>query len=311
MMTRDALWNKSKLFVDKALRARDINDDQEYYVWASIAMELLGKAALAHIHPVLVADPTHFQSLLAACGRSTTVDTKSITARTVYERVKAITPEFDERMSRECMNLASRRNAELHSGDAPTVGLDVRAWVPAFWRAADVLCRCQQSDLEAWLGPDEAGRVRAILADAAELARQTVLARIDRRRREFDSRFPRKSRERHDLEIQNASRSLPARYLSLADAFDDVECPACSLKAWSFGYEQEEEILEEPEPGYYDEDYPPEELVRTTYGVDSFRCIECNLVLDGRDEIEIAGLPDEFAREEFRVPAYEDDYGNE
>jgi hypothetical protein len=73
----ESLWNKSKAYVDRSLRGRDDSDAHAHYLWAAVALELLGKAYLARIHPSLVADPTHFHSLSAACGRSLSPDLKS------------------------------------------------------------------------------------------------------------------------------------------------------------------------------------------------------------------------------------------
>lgn len=302
----DALWSKSKVFVDRAIRARDNGDDVEFHLWATISLELLGKAALARIHPTLVADPNSFSSLLAACGRETSKETRSITAKTVFERVQTISRHFDERMRRECMLMANRRNSELHSGESPVEGLDPARWVPSFWRAANVLILEQEQNLEEWIGPAEAARVVAILADAAEVLRQTVLGRIERRRAEFNERYPQGSEERAEVAMRANARSLPARYLGIADADEEADCPACGLKGWLFGFECGEDVIDEDrdEFGYI-------QIVRVTYCAGEFRCLECGLVLDGSTEIANTELPEEFEREEQREPDYEPDYGNE
>src|SRR6266446_2822176 len=63
-LERDALYAKSQVYIRRGLRAQADNDTEEYQLWASLALELLGKAALAKVHPALVADPTHHQSSL-------------------------------------------------------------------------------------------------------------------------------------------------------------------------------------------------------------------------------------------------------
>ena len=133
-----------------------------FHLWASFALELLGKASLAHIHPTLVADPSHFRSILSACGHSSTGLVKSISAKTLFERLRTTCEEFDQRMFRECMTMASRRNTELHSGDSPVVGLDARSWVPNFWRAVSVLLSTQDRMLQDWVGDTEAERTQKI-----------------------------------------------------------------------------------------------------------------------------------------------------
>lgn len=131
----ETLWSKSRVFIDRALVARDAHDDLGFHLWAAIALELLAKAALAAIHPALIADPSHFKSLLSACGRPAGTSYRTVTAKTVFERLRTISNKFDERMMRECMVMADRRNAELHSGESPLVGLDQRGWVPPMWRS--------------------------------------------------------------------------------------------------------------------------------------------------------------------------------
>ena len=61
----------------------------EYQLWASLALELLGKFALAQIHPCLVADPQSSVSLFAAAGVNIGTDVKTISAKTVFERLNS------------------------------------------------------------------------------------------------------------------------------------------------------------------------------------------------------------------------------
>ena len=306
-----SLWNKSKVLVDRALRARDDGDNTDFHLWAAVCLEILGKSVLAHIHPTLVADPSDFGSLLTAAGQPTGTNHRSITAKTVFERLGTAIPDFDERMKRECMLMANRRNAELHSGETPIVGLDVRSWVPPFWRAANVLLKDAGRSLEEWVGGTEGTRVKAILADAAELLRQTVLARIERRRNDWNERYPQDSTERREAESRASARPFPARLVQSADGFEDATCPACRQKAWLSGFIGDEEIVRveaDPDPdwgpGFY-------EISRITYDVEGLHCPECGLVLEGRDEIAIAGLSPDFVRDDEREPDYEPDYGND
>lgn len=64
----DALHAKSKVYISRALARKALNDLDEYQLWASLALELLGKAALAQKHPSLVVDPNHSASLFVAAG---------------------------------------------------------------------------------------------------------------------------------------------------------------------------------------------------------------------------------------------------
>ena len=43
----EALHSKSKVYISRAMMRKAANDLDEYQLWASLALELLGKAALA------------------------------------------------------------------------------------------------------------------------------------------------------------------------------------------------------------------------------------------------------------------------
>jgi hypothetical protein len=137
----EAMWAKSKMFMERGIMARDNRDVSAFHLWAALALELLAKAALARIHPVLVADPTDFNSMLVACRVKASDKTRSILARTAFERLMQVSTEFDERARRFCMLMSNRRNEELHSGASPTVDLDPRAWVPEYWRVSEIMLR--------------------------------------------------------------------------------------------------------------------------------------------------------------------------
>jgi hypothetical protein len=133
----EALYTKSEVYIRRGLRAQANEDTEEYQLWASLALELLGKAALAKVHPALIADPQHFQSILAACGRELSPDVRTIVARTLFERLHHIDKAFDVRHEKFCIQIAVRRNAELHSGESPFSGMASETWEREFWGAVE------------------------------------------------------------------------------------------------------------------------------------------------------------------------------
>src|SRR5664279_1233380 len=150
----EALYAKSTVYISRGLRARTAGDNEEYQLWASLALELLGKAALAKVHPALVADPQHYQSLFAACGRQLSPDIKTIGANTLFERLSHIEKAFDSRHQKFCVQMALRRNAELHSGESPFSGMSPEAWEREFWGAMETVLAMQDETLESWLGAE-------------------------------------------------------------------------------------------------------------------------------------------------------------
>ncbi len=73
----EALYEKSRQYILRGLREKAVGTVDEYQLWASLAIELLGKAALAKVHPALIADPQDVSSLFAACGVGFSVNIKT------------------------------------------------------------------------------------------------------------------------------------------------------------------------------------------------------------------------------------------
>jgi hypothetical protein len=134
----ETLYSKSQVYIGRGLRAKNAGDLEEYQLWASLALELLAKSSLSDVHPSLVADPTHYQSLFAACGKPLSADVKTITAKTLFERLGHISQAFDTRLKTFCEQLALRRNSEIHSGESPFSGMLLEAWEKHFWYAIQV-----------------------------------------------------------------------------------------------------------------------------------------------------------------------------
>jgi hypothetical protein len=304
-----ALMAKSKVFIERGLLARDAQDAGLFHMWAALALELLGKSALAHIHPVLVADPSRFPYLLAACGRLDTDDVKSIAAKTVYERIQHLSKQYDKRAADFCMLMANRRNEELHSGACTTQDLKLDSWLPEFWRIAQIMLQIRGETLRHWIGDVEAASADVLISDSSKTLEEAVLARIRRCRSEFERRYPNGSVERARAS-EFAERSFwPSSLAPLQSEFDShekIECPACKCEGWLFGFQMESHH-EEPQ---YDEDSGWVQYVGSTYSSEAFACPVCDLRLTGRTELDAASLPDEFETIEVAEPDYGDEYGN-
>jgi hypothetical protein len=100
-LSADALMGKSQAYVGRALAAKAAGSMGEYQLWASLALELVGKAALAKIHPCLVADPNSPASLFAAAGMSVGTDIKTVIAKT-----STGSPTFQNALTRRPRNSA-------------------------------------------------------------------------------------------------------------------------------------------------------------------------------------------------------------
>src|SRR3984885_12705412 len=154
--TTDSLYGKAKLY---AQRAHDESVDSALFgFWMSLSLELLARAALAQIHPVLLADPKEPDNIQYAFGIIPKNVPKSIPAKALFARCSVFVKGFTDKMSGHCLIMADRRNSELHSGAAAFEGIDNSKWLPATYEATEALLNHLRRGFTDFLG-DEHGRV--------------------------------------------------------------------------------------------------------------------------------------------------------
>lgn len=303
-ISEEALLGKSRAYIAKALRRKGEQDLEEYQLWASLALELLGKAALANRHPCLVVDPTHSQSLFVAAGVSATTDVKTITAKTLFERLRHLVPSFDENVRQFCQSISERRNAELHSGDAPFKAMKVEVWEARYWYACNIILASMGRDLDDWIGEGEAKEKHELLAIAAERLKAAVMVKIEAAKIKLQG-FSQKTREQL---IEEAAARSAVHYADLFKWANDnsweAQCIVCKAKGFLAGDSVSEEVIDET----YDDG--PWETVEITYSADEFACPVCELHLTGQAEVVAAGYELEHTETDERQIEYEPEYGN-
>lgn len=305
-LNKDALFAKSQLYIRKALARKASSEFEEYQLWASLSLELLGKSVLANIHPSLIADPKHPDSLFAASGVNFSSDIKTITAKTLFSRLQRVIGPFDHKVHEFCDQVANRRNAELHSGDAPFSATQTTKWEAEFWYSMDVILNYMGKTLESWLGANDAATPQAILDNAIQAKKQSIEMRVERTKDIFNQKKKAEKEEAlHKAEQHNAND-----YLRLFGFYHDhiweCGCPSCEAKAFMAGEMVEEEIID-TNP----DEYGVWETVERYFSGEKFRCPTCGLELDGYDELSFAGLDTEFSDTDEREMEYEPDYGND
>lgn len=307
-LTQDALHAKSQLYIRRGLRAQSEGGNEEYQLWASLSLELLGKAALAKVHPALVADPRDSASIFAACGRQISADLKTIGAHTLFERLSHIEKAFDTRHQMFCKQMALRRNAELHSGESPFSGMSAEVWEREFWGAVELVLKMQNESLESWLGVENAKAPAKIIEQAEEALTWAVQNRIARCKEDFQ-----KSHQEPKKRAQVIAESKALKWWEHTEQFrgpmdgcGEQECPACSSQGFLAGGLWHEEVSDDSDP-----DDPMVEFVDKIFAAEEFFCPICGLHLFGTKEVAAANLPDEFTHSEVRERVYEGDYGND
>lgn len=301
----EALHAKSQVYISRAMARKAARDHDEYQLWASLALELLGKAALARKHPSLVVDPTHWPSMFVAADINVTTDVKTITAKTLFERLVHFIPRFDQIIQKFCQEMAERRNAELHSADLPFRTMRLDTWEARYWHACDTILNHMGSSLEQWLGAADAKAPRELLDEAATALEAAVKLRV----KAAGDRFSEQGKAKGERLAREARQRMPQHQAGLfTGSYDEIwadECPSCKCRAFMSGQQTSEEISEER-----DEEAIWEIVEREFVGKE-FHCPTCELALKGSDEINAAGLDYIHRDQQEREMEYEPDYGND
>lgn len=294
---RDALWSKAKNFINRSFDALDDADFPTAAMWAAIALELLGKAALANVNPCLIADPSDDGvSLLIAAGMSQDFSkAKSIQAKGVFSRCRRAFQPFD---SDEADRIAKARNEELHSGLMPFDSIrDQDAWWQRYWAQAVILIDAQREDIADFVGAKRAPAVQRQLDDNAKHVQQYASRRIAEAKDRWDQALASSSAA---ADLSQLIRRLPMFLMSFSSA---VTCPACGNTGSLIGEEVASSEVE------YDHE-TGEALELLAVFPEVFECQHCGLLLEGQRYLDAAGL-DELISDEREYEPEWDDYGND
>lgn len=245
--------------------------------------------------------------MFAAAGLNIGTDLKTITAKTLFERLSHISTRFDKKTQEYCMNMSLRRNAELHSGEVPFEGVVPSSWEGRFWHTAHIVLEAKGLTIEQWLGASDAKAPKDLLENYAHALAEATKVRIETAGEEFGKR-PKKERE-EALERASAITTWQMRKafnLITHDGIWEEKCPACGSRSFIAGVKYAEEVSDE-----YDRDFPEEETVEIYLVAEEFLCPSCALHLESREEIEAADLQVEHTEVDVRRREYEPDYGND
>jgi hypothetical protein len=301
-----AILGKSRHYILKALRCKEVSDNGDYQLWASLALELLGKSCLARKHPSLVADPTHSISLLAASGINKGTDIKTITAKTLFERLHTLIDGFDNKVREYCNEISQRRNAELHSGELPFANMELASWEARYWHSAQLILSDMDLTLEEWLGADQAKSPKQIVEHARQAMADAARVRVETVSAEFQKRT---KRDRESA-VEESKTKHPYHYRGLFDFSPDNEwmhdCPSCGGLGILAGDQVGEEFTDDHDP-----ENPWVEFVEKEYSADEFFCPVCQLRLNGQIELEACEIDTDIKEIEEREREYEPEYGND
>lgn len=160
--SEDLFWNKATLYMARA--SSEQREGPLFAFWSILGLELLARAALAKVHPVLLADPLEGgDTIFYALGYGATKPPKSIPIRTVLARCQRVVPDFTKTEVDLCITWVNRRNEEVHTGAAAFEGWSTGLWLAEFYRICSLLVRFQGKELADLFGDEEGNGAKVMI----------------------------------------------------------------------------------------------------------------------------------------------------
>jgi hypothetical protein len=295
----EALWAKAKVFLNRAMDGSPERSPDEEALWAAAALELLGKAALARVSPLLIATPTEdgVNILIAAGLLEGDAKFASVSASTIFKRCQRAFRPFN---AGEAQRFADARNEYLHGASMGFV-LPAEAWWPRFWALASVLITAQDREIADLVGYERTSVVDQHLEQNTKNVEHRTEALIARARQRL---------------AQYEAGTLPAKVQAQWNADPDLtlqmaystthHCPACGGEGTLEGdeYTDAEYQYEDDDP-----EWPPTVWATLTIPSSYFSCPRCHLVLD-YDLLAQADVAETFEVVDDDPPV-EQEYGND
>jgi hypothetical protein len=281
----EALFDKALLFVEEM--EKYTAEDWQFGLWASLSLEMIARASLAHISPTLLANRKDWRNIHYALENPATsigfVPT-SVGTSEVLSILKELVPEFTNELFEACFTHCVRRNAELHSGEEAFAGLGTSSWLPQHYASCKVLLESMGNTLDdLFENSKEAEKLAASLKDTAAKA---VEKEIKDCREKWEARSADERAASVTQAISWASRHTGHR----------TKCPACNSPA----------LLHGSSHGSVTTDVNEDQVIqKQTMLPSSFECIACSLRISSISKLSACGLGDAFtATSKFSVAEF-------
>lgn len=280
--TYESIWNKTKLYAERA-----IQQDREsalFPFWCSLSIELLGRATLSYIHPVLIADPREGSNILHAFGYGIAKgEPKTIGAKTVFLRLERIITEFTKIDEKFVISFINKRNIELHTGTPAFEGIKTSDWLTEYYKVAKVLLSFQEKNLEDLFGKEEAEIAEKMISEYDKELVSIVFDRI----KKFKDVFNEQTEEIKESRIaENEKKHVEFLLKSPRGLLSKkMKCPSCEQEGILVGkyISSSEPIVEEDMISEKQNILPVE-----------FHCFVCSFRLKSHGELSAIGEGGQF-----------------
>lgn len=271
-LSEEALVTKARLFIGE-MEAQDANSWQQG-LWATMGLELLARASLAHISPVLLVRGDKWESQLYALGIRDTVPsgTVFVTVSEVFQRLVRFVPNLKEEIS-FCNQLIHLRNSEVHSGRSAFETNDLTELLPRFYLVCSMLMDSMGREISDICMNSKA--IEAAIQSHQDTTAQSVRDKIEKFRCQW-LQTPEDQREQLINKANECATSSSGHVVS---------CPSCESRSLLQGDEIAPDRIEIVDDNI---------VARKTMLPSSFECVACGLQITGYSRLSKCGLGDQF-----------------
>ncbi|XZF63847.1 MAG: hypothetical protein ACSI46_03670 [Gloeotrichia echinulata DVL01] len=215
----EGFWSKAKIYIGYG---NDVAEDHPLFpFWYFLALELLGRAVLAKVHPVLLADSKD-DSILYAFDRPTKKGI-SISINLVFQRCQSFVTGFTENDCKKCIEWMDLRNIELHTGEPIFNSVKTSKWLADYYRICKILLDSQQKTLDEYFGINRAEAARQAIEALQQNVKSQVNKEINNAKVYYEQLTTEEIAERDSL--LHANLNSPDKGTRKI-----IQCPACSSK---------------------------------------------------------------------------------
>jgi len=269
--SEESLWAKAQVYAERA--DQEVRDGPLFAFWSHLTLEFLVRAAVASLHPVLLAERGRSaKSLLYALELGSEGDPKSLGSGDLLHLCVEIFPDFTREHRDAGLAMLGRRNRELHSGEPAFEDLRPEGWLADYYRLADVLLSVRGRDLADLFGFEEAEAARHMISALEAEAKSAVFGLVAAARRVWE-RIP--ADEQRMRATAAAAQPRPA----LAKR---GRCPACQSPV---SIEGEQVVVSQTRLDGGNELVEELRMLPTRMA-----CAACELRLSGHAELHAAGI---------------------
>ncbi len=304
--SQEWLFTKAQIYIERAIKS-DRNSSL-FPFRSSLALELICRATLSKIHPVLIADPREGDNILYAFGCSIN-NPKTIAAKTVLSRLKKLIPGFNWEMLKFCEDFINMRNEELHSWTPIFEEFDTNKWLIKFYKTIKILLNFQGKSLQDFIGFEESETAEEMIKEYDDSIKKSLFEYISEQSKAYEVL----SEQQKEIAVKEGQWEIAIKNISRNITYKNVQCPCCKEIGLISG-----KIISKWDPTINWDTI----IINNNILPTKFNCFVCNTEIIGNSKLSIINLWGQFAKQEEIDPIefheidisnwYEDfDYGND